>query len=396
MTLEERWNAVMMPNYGTPPIAIDHGVGVRVWDDAGREYLDFVGGIAVSSLGHAHPAIIAAVSVQVGRLAHSSNLAMHEPGVRLAERLVALLDLPARVFFANSGAEANECALKLARKHRPGGGVVASNDSFHGRTLGALSITGNAAKRDPFQPLPGPVTFVDFGDVDALRAAVDETTAAVFVEPTLGEGGVVPAPAGFLAGARAICDDAGALLIIDEVQSGIGRTGHWFASQAEGVRPDALTLAKGLGGGLPIGACIGVGSVGELFAPGDHGSTFGGNPVSCAAALAVLDTIADQHLLDNVKNVGEHLANALDAIDSSLVLGTRGSGLWRALVLNSAKAGAVEAAARDRGLLVNAVKPDVLRLAPPLVLTEADVDAAVPLLAAALKASEASRGNETP
>jgi acetylornithine/N-succinyldiaminopimelate aminotransferase len=388
MTLEARWNAVMMPNYGTPPIAIDHGAGVRVWDDAGREYLDFVGGIAVSSLGHAHPAIIAAVSVQIGRLAHSSNLAMHERGVRLAERLVALLDLPARVFFANSGAEANECALKLARKHRPGGGVVASNDSFHGRTLGALSITGNAAKREPFRPLPGPVTFVDFGDVDALRAVVDETTAAVFVEPTLGEGGVVPAPPGFLAAARAICDDAGALLIIDEVQSGIGRTGHWFASQAEGVRPDVLTLAKGLGGGLPIGACIGVGSAGELFAPGDHGSTFGGNPVSCAAALAVIDTIADQHLLDNVKNVGEHLARALDAIDSPLVSGTRGSGLWRALVLTTAKAGAVEAAARDRGLLVNAVKPDVLRLAPPLVLTEADVDAAVPLLAAAIRDNE--------
>ncbi|HZZ96526.1 MAG TPA: acetylornithine transaminase [Jatrophihabitantaceae bacterium] len=388
MTLEERWNAVMMPNYGTPPIAIDHGAGVRVWDDAGREYLDFVGGIAVSSLGHAHPAIIAAVSVQVGRLAHSSNLAMHEPGVRLAERLVALLDLPARVFFANSGTEANECALKLARKHRPGGGIVASNDSFHGRTLGALSITGNAAKRQPFEPLPGPVTFVDFGDVDALRAAVDETTAAVFVEPTLGEGGVVPAPAGFLAAVRQVCDDADALMVVDEVQSGIGRTGHWFASQAEGVRPDVLTLAKGLGGGLPIGACIGIGSAGELFAPGDHGSTFGGNPVSCAAALAVLGTIADQHLLDNVKNVGEHLANALEKLDSPLISGTRGSGLWRALVLTDPKAGLVEAAARDRGLLVNAVKPDVVRLAPPLILTEADVDAALPLLAAALGATE--------
>jgi acetylornithine aminotransferase len=388
MTLEERWNAVMMPNYGTPPIAIDHGAGVRIWDDAGREYLDFVGGIAVSSLGHAHPAIIAAVSVQVGRLAHSSNLAMHEPGVRLAERLVALLDLPARVFFANSGTEANECALKLARKHRPGGGIVASNDSFHGRTLGALSITGNAAKRQPFEPLPGPVTFVDFGDVDALRAAVDETTAAVFVEPTLGEGGVVPAPAGFLAAVRQVCDDADALMVVDEVQSGIGRTGHWFASQAEGVRPDVLTLAKGLGGGLPIGACIGIGSAGELYAPGDHGSTFGGNPVSCAAALAVLGTIADQHLLDNVKNVGEHLANALEKLDSPLISGTRGSGLWRALVLTDPKAGLVEAAARDRGLLVNAVKPDVVRLAPPLILTEADVDAALPLLAAALGATE--------
>jgi acetylornithine aminotransferase len=388
MTLRARWDAVMMPNYGTPPIAIDHGAGVRVWDEDGREYLDFIGGIAVSSLGHAHPAIFAAVSDQVGRLAHSSNLAMHEPGVRLAERLVTLLGLPARVFFANSGAEANECALKLARKHRPGGAVVASNGGFHGRTMGALSITGNPAKREPFEPLPGPVRFVDFGDVDGVRAAVDTDTAAVFVEPTLGEGGVVPAPAGFLAAVRAICDDTGALLVIDEVQSGIGRTGHWFASQADGVRPDVITLAKGLGGGLPIGACLGVGSVGELFAPGDHGSTFGGNPVSCAAALAVLDTIADEHLLDNVKRVGEHLAVALDGIDSPLVKGSRGSGLWRALVLTEAKAGDVETAARQRGLLVNAVKPDAVRLAPPLIVTEAHVDEAMPLLTAAVKDAE--------
>jgi acetylornithine/N-succinyldiaminopimelate aminotransferase len=385
MSLEARWNTVMMPNYGTPPIAIDHGDGVRVWDADGREYLDFVGGIAVSSLGHAHPAIVSAVTAQVAKLAHTSNLAIHEPGVRLAERLVGLLDQPARVFFANSGAEANECALKLARKHRPGGGVVASNGSFHGRTLGALSITGNPAKRGPFEPLPGPVTFVDFGDAAALRAAVGPDTAAVFVEPTLGEGGVVPAPPGFLAEVRAICDATGALMVVDEVQSGIGRTGHWFASQAEGVRPDVITLAKGLGGGLPIGACLGIGAAGELFAPGDHGSTFGGNPVSCAAALAVIDTIADEHLLDNVKRVGEHLGLALGGIDSPLVTGSRGSGLWRALVLSDAKAAAVEAAARDRGLLVNAVKPDVLRLAPPLILTEAEVDLAVPILAAAVK-----------
>jgi acetylornithine/N-succinyldiaminopimelate aminotransferase len=391
MTLAQRWDRVMMPNYGTPPITIDHGSGIRVWDDAGNEYLDFVGGIAVSSLGHAHPAIVTAVTEQVGRLVHTSNLAIHEPGVRLAERLVGLLDLPARVFFANSGAEANECALKLARKHRPGGGVVASNGGFHGRTMGALSITGNPAKREPFAPLPGPVTFVEFGDVDALRAAVDDATAAVFVEPTLGEGGVVPAPPGFLNAARQICDDAGALLVVDEVQSGIGRTGQWFATQAEGVRPDVLTLAKGLGGGMPIGACIGIGAAGELFAPGDHGSTFGGNPVSCAAALAVLETIADEHLLDNVKRVGEHLAAALDSIDSPLVAGARGSGLWRALALTDAQAAPIEAAARARGLLVNAVKADVIRLAPPLILTEADVDAAIPVLVQAL--DDVSREN---
>jgi acetylornithine aminotransferase len=392
MTLSSRWDAVMMPNYGTPPLGLDHGAGVRVWDDSGRAYLDFVAGIAVSSLGHAHPAIVAAVSAQVSRLAHTSNLFMHEPGIRLAERLVELLGVPARAFFSNSGAEATECAVKLARKHGraldPDGGrleIVAAHNSFHGRTLGALSITGNAAKREPFAPLPAPVTFVDYGDVPAMRAAVTDRTAAVFIEPTLGEGGIVPAPPGYLAAIRSICDATGALLVVDEVQSGIGRTGHWFASLAEGVRPDVITLAKGLGGGLPIGACLGVGAAGDLFAPGDHGSTFGGNPVACAAALAVLTTIAEEHLLDNVKRVGEHLADGLGDIDSPLVAGVRGSGLWRAVVLTQPLAGAVEAAARANGLLVNAVKPDVVRLAPPLILTEADVDEALPMLHDAIR-----------
>ena len=389
-TLFERWDAVMMPNYGTPPIALDHGSGVRVWDVDGREYLDFVGGIAVSALGHAHPAIIDAVSTQVARVAHTSNLAIHEPGVRLAERLVDLAGAPARVFFSNSGAEAIECAIKLARRHGraldPSGGrlgLVTAHNSFHGRTLGALSITGNPAKREPFEPLPGPVTFVEYGDVDALRAAVTDEVAAVFLEPTQGEGGVVPAPPGYLQAAREICTAAGALLVIDEVQSGIGRTGHWLASLAEGVRPDVITLAKGLGGGLPIGATLGLGAAGELFDPSDHGSTFGGNPVACAAALAVLTTIADEHLLDSVKRVGEHLADGLAAIDDPLVTGVRGSGLWRALVLAEPRAADIEQAARERGLLVNAVKPNAIRLAPPLILTEQDVDDAVPLLAAA-------------
>lgn len=385
--MSTRWDAVMMRNYGTPPIALDRGAGVRVWDTDGNSYLDFVGGIAVSALGHAHPAIVAAVTEQVGRLAHTSNLAMHEPGIRLAERLVGLLGLPSRVFFANSGAEANECALKMVRLHGRVEGrteIVSCHASFHGRTIGALAVTGNAAKREPFAPLPGPVTFVDFGDTEALRRAVGPQTAAVIVEPTLGEGGVVPAPAGFLAEVRAICDAAGALLIVDEVQSGIGRTGHWFASQAEGVRPDVITLAKGLGGGLPIGACLGIGPAGELFSPGDHGSTFGGNPVSCAAALAVLSTIEGDQLLEHVKRVGEHLTERLAGIGSPLVQHVRGSGLWRALALTGAHAPAVEAAARTRGLLVNAVKPDAIRLAPPLILTDVEVDEAIPLLAAAL------------
>ena len=383
--MQSRWNAVMMPNYGTPPIAIARGCGVRVWDVDGREYLDFVAGIAVSALGHAHPAIVEAVTRQVATLVHTSNLAIHEPGVALAERLVELLGVPGRVFFANSGAEANECAIKLVRKHRAGATIIASNGGFHGRTLGALSITGTASKRAPFEPLPGPVTFVEFGDIEAIRAAADEHTAAIFVEPTLGEGGVVPAPDGFLAAVRQICDTTGALMVVDEVQSGIGRTGHWFASIAQGVRPDIITLAKGLGGGLPIGACIGIEAAGELFAAGEHGSTFGGNPISCAAALAVLNTIADEHLLDSVKRVGEHLAHGLAAIDSPLVSGTRGSGLWRALVLTDSSAGAVEAAARDRGLLVNAVRPDILRLAPPLIVTESEVDHALLLLRAAIE-----------
>jgi acetylornithine/N-succinyldiaminopimelate aminotransferase len=395
VTLASRWDAVMMPNYGTPPIEIAHGSGVRVWDTEGREYLDFVAGIAVSSLGHAHPAIVAAVTRQVGTLAHTSNLAIHEPGVRLAERLVELVGVPARVFFANSGAEANECAVKLARRYgwtrNPDGSrleIVAANGSFHGRTLGALAITGNAAKREPFAPLPGPVTFVDYGDVDALRAAVSPRTAAVFVEPTLGEGGIVPPPAGYLAAARDICDASGALLVVDEVQSGIGRTGHWFASLADGVRPDLLTLAKGLGGGLPIGACLGLGPTGELFAPGDHGSTFGGNPVACAAALAVLTTIADDQLLDSVKRVGEYLTAALQGLASPLVAEIRGSGLWRAVALTEPCAGAIEAAARERALLVNAVRPDAIRLAPPLILTEGDVDEAMPRLAEAIADAE--------
>lgn len=388
----ERWNSIMMANYGTPPLKLERGEGVRVWDGEGNAYLDLVGGIAVSALGHAHPAIVAAVTEQVRKLAHTSNLYMHEPGLALAQRLVALLGVPARVFFANSGAEANECAIKLVRKRgnqHDRHEIVSCNASFHGRTMGSLSLTGTEAKRKPFEPLPGPVTFVDYGDAAALRAAVGPHTAAVFVEPTLGEGGVVPPPTGFLAAVREICDRSGALMVVDEVQSGIGRTGHWFASLADGVRPDIITLAKGLGGGLPIGACLGLGAAGEIFAPGDHGSTFGANPVACAAALAVIDTIADQHLLDAVKRVGEYLADGLATIESPLVAGVRGSGLWRAVALTEPVAAAVEAQARERGLLVNAVKADALRLAPPLILTESDVDEALPKLVGALAAVEA-------
>jgi acetylornithine aminotransferase len=387
-----RWAASMMNNYGIPPLALVSGRGSRVLDADGASYLDFIAGIAVSSLGHAHPAIIDAVTEQVGLLAHTSNLFMHSPGLLLAERLRGLLDAPdARVFFTNDGTEANECAIKIARLFGraadPSGGrlgLVSTENSFHGRTLGSLAITGNPSKRIPFEPLPGPVTFVEYGDPDALSRVVDAGTAAVFLEPVQGEGGVVPPPAGYLAAAREICDAAGALLVIDEVQSGIGRTGTWFASTAEGVRPDLMTLAKGLGGGLPIGACIGFGTAGDVLTPGSHGSTFGGNPVSCAAALAVLETIERNGLLAAAFDRGAQLAAGLGDISSELVQGVRGRGLWLGLVLTSDSAGELEAAARRRGLLVNAVKPDVIRLAPPLVVTPAEIDEAVSVVSDAV------------
>jgi acetylornithine/N-succinyldiaminopimelate aminotransferase len=377
--LTKRWAAVMMPNYGVPPIALARGEGTRVWDADGRDYLDLYAGIAVSSLGHAHPAVVEAVSKQVATIAHTSNLLAHEPGIRLAERLLQLVGSDGRVFFCQDGTEANEAALKLARRHGRAFSpsrtrVVAAEGAFHGRTMGSLSITGTPAKREAFEPLPGPVTFVPYGDVAALDDAVDDTVAAVFLETTLGEGGILPAPQGYLAAARKACDRTGALLVIDEVQSGIGRTGHWFTSLAQGVQPDVITLAKGLAGGLPLGACIGLGAAGTLFQPGDHGSTFGGNPVSCAAALAVLDTIENDDLLTHVKRVGERWVTAFDGVRHPLLASHRGSGLWRGLVLTSPRAGEVEAAARTAGFLVNAVQPDVVRLAPPLILSESDAD----------------------
>jgi acetylornithine/N-succinyldiaminopimelate aminotransferase len=398
-TLAARWDAVMMPTYGTPPAALAAGRGCRVRDVDGRWYLDLIAGIAVSSLGHAHPAVVDAVCRQVGTLAHTSNLAMHEPAVRLAERLLHLVGGPAgahgRVFLCNDGATANEAAYKLARRHGrlldPSGGrleIVAAEGAFHGRSLGALSITGTPAKREPFEPLPGPVRFVPYGDAAALRAAVSGRTAAVFLEPILGEGGVVPPPAGYLRAAREACDAGGALLVLDEVQSGIGRTGAWFAHQREGVRADVLTLAKGLGGGLPVGACVGLGPAGTLFRKGDHGSTFGGNPVACAAALAVLDTIERDDLLGHVDEVGGRLSAGLRAVHHPLLAGVRGAGLWLALALRAPAAATVEAAARAEGFLVNAVQPDAIRLAPPLILSAAEADEFVEALPRILDRSD--------
>jgi acetylornithine aminotransferase len=368
--LQGRYAAAIMDTYGLPPVALDRGRGCVVWDFEGAQYLDLIAGIAVSALGHAHPAIVAAVTEQVGCLAHISNLFLHARQVELAERLLALTGADGRVFLANSGAEANEAALKLVRRYQGPGRpvIVAARGSFHGRTMGALSLTGKDSIRLPFGPFGTEVRFVPYGDAGALAAAVGADTAAVFLEPTLGEGGVVPAPPGYVAAARAACDQAGALLVLDEVQTGIGRTGEWFACQREDVVPDVLTLAKGLGGGLPIGACIGLGPCGEGLAKGEHGTTFGGNPVACAAALAVLDTIERDGLLDHVTKVGAELAAGL-AVSHPLVTGVRGSGLLLALALSGPSAPAVEAAAREAGFLVNAVQPDAIRIAPPLILS---------------------------
>jgi len=294
------------------------------------------------------------------------------------------------VFFANSGTEANEAAIKLVRRRQgPGRPVfVAAEGGFHGRTMGALALTGKASIREPFGPFGLTVRFVPFGNADALAGAVDTDVAAVFLEPALGESGVVPAPAGYLRAARAACDRAGALLVVDEIQSAIGRTGAWFAHQSEGIRPDVLTLAKGLGGGLPIGACIGFGASGTGFAKGDHGSTFGGNPVACAAALAVLEVIERDGLLAHVAQLGEQLVASLEAVSHPLVAGVRGRGLWLAIVLTTAVAAKVEEAARQAGFLVNAVQPDAIRLAPPLILSADQARQFTDALPAILDAAE--------
>jgi acetylornithine aminotransferase len=377
-----------------------------VWDENDREYLDLIAGIAVSALGHAHPAVIEAVTHQVAQVMHTSNLFANQRSVELAERLIGLLGADARVFFCNSGAEANEAALKIARRHGrdldPGGGrleIVAAEGAFHGRTLGALSITGTPAKREPFEPLPAGVRFVAYGDAEALRAAANEQTAAVFLEPVMGEAGVIVPPDGYLRAAREVCDATGALLVLDEVQSGIGRTGHWFGHEHDGVLPDVLTLAKGLGGGLPIGACIAVGAAAERLRPGDHGSTFGGNPVACAAALAVIGTIETQGVLDNVTSVGKQLAAGIESVigNAPLLSGVRGRGLWLALELDTPASGQVEAAARDAGFLVNAVTPDAVRLAPPLILTGEQADSFIAALPGVLtQAARVLAGNELP
>jgi len=387
MSLIKRWPHALANNYGTPPVALVRGSGARVWDENDREYVDLLAGIATNSLGHGHPALVAAVSEQIAILGHVSNLVAHPQTVRLAERLLALMDpegsRAGRVFFCNSGAEANEAAFKLSRLTGRTK-VIVGEGSFHGRTMGALALTSQPAKQDPFRPLPGDVVVVPYGDVQALHAALDNTVAAVFLEPIQGEGGVVVPPAGYLSAARAACNEVGALLILDEVQTGMGRSGSWFAFQAEGVAPDVVTLAKGLGGGMPIGATIAFGGAAQLLQPGSHGSTFGGNPVCCAAANAVIDTIESDGLLDHVRWAGNFIRAQIDSWNHPLVDTVRGAGLLLGVVLRQPVAREVEASARGFGVLVNAAQPHVIRLAPPLVITESELREGLSGLRAAL------------
>lgn len=383
MTLHDRWEAVMMNNYGTPPLALATGDGAVVTDTDGKSYLDLLGGIAVNLLGHRHPAVIEAVTAQLNTLGHTSNLYATEPGIALAEALVGHLGHQARAFFCNSGTEANEVAFKITRLTGRTK-VVAAEGGFHGRTMGSLALTGQPAKRAPFEPLPGEVSFVPYGDAEALEAAVTDETAAVFLEPIMGEGGVVVPPPGYLAKAREITAAHGALLVLDEVQTGVGRTGTFYAHQHDGITPDIVTLAKGLGGGLPIGACLAIGATGDLLTPGLHGSTFGGNPVCTAAALAVLKTLAADDLVAKADVLGKTISHGVEELHHPLVSHVRGKGLLLGIVLSAEKAKAVEAAAREAGFLVNAAAPDVVRLAPPLIITETQIDEFLTALPAVL------------
>ena len=378
---------VHMHTYARKPVMFVRGEGMRLFDDAGREYLDFVSGIGAVNLGHAHPAVAAAVCEQVGKLVHVSNLYYVEHRDELAEDLVALFGGDARVFFSNSGAEANEGLIKLARKwanlNKPGAyKVVTAWRSFHGRTLATLAATGQPAKQDSFRPLPEGFVHVPLNAVDALAAAVDESVAAVLLEPVQGEGGVWPCEAAYLEAARRICDEHDALLMFDEVQSGCYRTGPAFAYQAYDVRPDAIALAKSLANGLPIGAMVAVTDVADSFSPGDHGSTFGGGPVVCAAGRATLTALESEHLGSNAETVGAYLRDGLEALGlrTGALSQVRGAGLMVGVTLSQPIAAEVAAAALERGLVVNNIGTDILRFLPPLVCGTEQVDTLLAVL----------------
>jgi acetylornithine aminotransferase/acetylornithine/N-succinyldiaminopimelate aminotransferase len=390
---------VLFRNYKRAPVAFSHGKGTRLFDLEGKEYLDFIGGIAVSSLGHAHPALVRAVSEQAARYVHVSNLYQIPEQVEAARRLVGSSGLD-RAFFCNSGAEANEAAIKLARKRGKAvkgpdcHEVLVAEHSFHGRTLATVAATGNPRYQAGFEPMPAGFRFVPFNDVAAMRNAVGSATAAILVEPIQGEGGVVVPSPGYLAGLRALCDEANILLVLDEVQTGIGRTGRMFAYQAAGIRPDVVTLAKGVAGGVPAGVVLATEEAASHFVPGDHGSTFGGNALASAAICAVLDAIEREGLVENAGACGARLVAGLEELRAkrAVVGEIRGAGLLVGADLEI-EAGPVVDACRERGLLVNAVRPKTLRFAPPLVVTPAEVDAAIEILDSALGAVAPAAGS---
>ena len=383
-----RWTSALLDTYPTPPVELVSGEGATVTDADGNTYIDMLAGIAVNALGHAHPAIVDAVSAQVARLGHVSNIFGSQPVVEVAEALRARVgDDTARVFFCNSGAEANEAAFKLARltgRRR----ILAAERGFHGRTMGSLALTGQPDKRAPFEPMPAGVEFFTYGDIEALEALVQQdpgNTAAIILEPIQGETGVIPAPEGFLTKVREICDAHGILFITDEVQTGVGRTGDFFAFQHEGVLPDVITMAKGLGGGLPIGATIARGRAATLFTPGSHGTTFGGNPVACAAAKAVLGVV-DEAFLAEVRRKGQLLIDAASQVPG--VAQVRGRGLMLGVVLDEAVAKLVVKHGLEEGLILNAPGSDVIRLTPPLVITDDEIAEAMKRLARAIDAAK--------
>ena len=370
-TMIKRWNNSLQNNYGAPAIALVKGKGIVVTDADGNQYLDFLGGIATNILGHAHPAIVKAVTKQVATLSHVSNFYIHPNAVELAEKLAAMTgDKSARVFFCQSGAEANEAALKLSRRTGKVR-IVAAQGAFHGRTMGALSMTGQPSKREPFLPLIKGVKHVPYGDIEAMRKAVTKKTAMVIIEPIMGEAGVIVPPADYLVQLRALCDAKGALLVIDAVQTGMGRTGDWFGYEYSGITPDVITLAKGLGGGLPLGAMIALGKAAELFQPGDHGSTFGGNPITTAAGLAGIKFIESQKILKKVESQGNYLIQELALIPG--VTEVRGAGLLLGIELETLKAADIATAMREAGVLVNAANATTIRIAPALIVTDAQI-----------------------
>jgi acetylornithine/N-succinyldiaminopimelate aminotransferase len=387
---QDRYAQAHMNTFGTPRTTLVRGEGCYVWDADGTRYLDLLGGIAVNVLGHAHPALVEAVSRQLSELGHVSNFFSTPPQVQLCERLLELLGADGRVFLSNSGTEANEAAFKLARRTGRTK-MVAATGGFHGRTMGALALTSKAAYREPFEPLPGDVVFVEYGDEQALADAVDDDTAAVVLEPVQGEAGALVPPPGYLSAARRITAQHQSLLWFDEVQSGVGRTGRWFAHQAEDVIPDLVTLAKGLGGGIPIGATIAVGSAASLLAPGNHGTTFGGNPVAAAAALTTLKVIEDDDLLANATSVGERLMQGTRAMGHPLLGDVHGAGLLVGVDLGADVAPALVRAAQADGFIVNDPTPARLRLAPPLVLTADQADSWLSALPGLLEAVDAAR-----